>query len=124
MLIISNEQDTRKGRRCKQIRQESKSALVFAIAAMTYMLSWFPAIYMTFLDVLERKDLEPNNLKHVSAVLIAINSLTDPIVYGLLLKSVRKQAQNYWEKIIAMLCRYYKTEAAIHVFEDCFQNDQ
>ena len=106
------------------MRQECKSALVFAIAAMTYMLSWFPVTYMTFLDVLERKDLEPTNLKHVSAVLIAINSLTDPIVYGLLLKSVRKQAQNYWEKIIAMLCRYYKTEAVIHVFEDCFQNDQ
>ena len=73
---------------------------------MTYILSWFPVIYMTLLDVLERKDLVPAILKHVSTVLIAINSLTDPIVYGLLLKGVRKQAQTYWKKIIAVLSRY------------------
>ena len=106
LLRINHEQDTRKRRRCIKMRQESKSALVFAIVVITYMLSWFPVIYMTFLDVLERKDLEPAILKHVSAVLIAINSLTDPIIYGLLLKGVRKQAQNYWKKIIAMLSRY------------------
>ena len=93
-------------RECKKLRQESKSALVFAIVAMTHMLSWFPVIYMTFLDVLERKDLKSTILKHVSAVLIAIESLTDPIFYGLLLKCVRKQAQSYWRKIIAVLSRY------------------
>ena len=105
-LRINNEQDTRKRRRCKKMRQESKSVLVFVIVAMTYILSWFPVIYMTLLDVLERKDLEPAIFKHVSTVLIAINSLTDPIVYGLLLKGIRKQAQTYWKKIIAILSRY------------------
>ena len=106
LLSINHEQDTRKRRECKKMWQESKSALVFAIVAMTYMLSWFPVIYMTFLDVLERKDLEPAILKHASAVLIAINSLTDTIVYGLLLKGVRKQAQSYWRKMRAVLSRY------------------
>ena len=106
LLSLNHEQDTRKRRECKKMWQESKSALVFAIIAMTYMLSWFPVIYMTFLDVLERKDLEPAVLKHASAVLIAINSLTDTIVYGLLLKGVRKQAQSYWRKMRAVLSRY------------------
>ena len=106
LLSINNEQTTRKRRECKKMRQESKSALVFALVAMTYMLSWFPVIYMTFLDVLERKDLEPAILKHVSAILIAINSLTDPIVYGLLLKGVRKQAQRNWRKMRVVLSRY------------------
>ena len=106
LLSINHEQDTRKRRECKKMWQESKSALVFAIIAMTYMLSWFPVIYMTCLDVLERKDLEPAVLKHASAVLIAINSLTDTIVYGLLLNGVRKQAQSYWRKMRAVLSRY------------------
>ena len=73
---------------------------------MTYILSWFPVIYMILLDVLERNDLVTAVLKHVSTILIAINTLTDPIVYGLLLKGVRKQAQTYWKKIIVILTRY------------------
>ena len=106
LLRIKHEHDTRKRRRCRKMRQESKSALIFVIVAMTYILSRFPVIYMTLLDVLERNDLVPAMLKHVSTILIAINSLTDPIVYGLLLKGVRKQAQTYWKKIIVILSRY------------------
>ena len=52
------------------VKKYDKKALVFAMVVMTYMPSWFPVIYMTFLDVLEGNYLEPAILKHVSGALI------------------------------------------------------
>ena len=52
------------------VKKCNKKALAFAIVVVTYMLSWFPVIYMTFLDVLEGEDLESAILKHVSALFI------------------------------------------------------
>ena len=83
--------DARKFSKKVKTKTAAKVTTVFAAVTVTYVITWFPVIYMTLLEVIERKDLEPKALKLISAFMIGVNSVTDPLIYGLCLKDVRKQ---------------------------------
>ena len=90
--------------RLKQRMNELKASLAFAAVAMTYMFTWVPVIVLTFLDVLDRMQLAPPSLFVFSIYAIAINSLLDPFLYGLLLRNFRMTIAKIFKKHGHWLC--------------------
>ena len=90
--------------RLKQRMNELKASLAFAAVAMTYMFTWVPVIVLTFLDVLDRMQLAPPSLFVFSIYAIAINSLLDPFLYGLLLRNFRMTIAKIFKKHSHWLC--------------------
>ena len=92
--ILSNRIQSRCRLNCsnkQKMKATAKVTYVFITVTFTYIITWFPVIYMTFLEVIGRKDLEPKALKLASAFMIGVNSVVDPLVYGVCLKDVRKE---------------------------------
>ena len=80
----------RKVKNMKMKIRELKASLPFGIVTLTYMLTWIPVVVMTFNVVTNRPDLTPPSLAIFSIFAIGFNALSDPLLYGLLLRSFRK----------------------------------
>lgn len=78
--------------RMKQKAYELKASLAFLIVALTYMFTWLPVLVMTFNGVLEPEHqlVLPKSVELMSLYAIALNALSDPFLYGLLLPNFRK----------------------------------
>ena len=87
-----------------KIQREGKIALVFVIIAVTYMTTWLPVLYMTFLVVLNLPQYEPPHMSDVSIFLLAVNCLVDPIVYGICLSDIRHQMVFILSKCLPKSC--------------------
>ena len=76
----------------KQMLSELKASIAFAMVALTYMFTWLPVVYMTSLGVLQinKSELLPDFLIVASVYTIGLNSMIDPLLYGLLLKDFRR----------------------------------
>lgn len=68
---------------------ELKASFAFAIVAFTYMFTWLPVVVMTTLEALDKQELTPPSLVVFSIFAIALNALTDPFLYALLLPNFR-----------------------------------
>ena len=74
----------------KRKAYELKASLAFLIVALTYMFTWLPVIVLTFNEVLGRPVELPRGFIVMSLYAIALNALSDPFLYGLLLPNFRK----------------------------------
>ena len=75
--------------RMKHKAYELKASFAFLIVAITYMFTWLPVVALTFDEVLGNAAL-PESLAIISLYTIAVNALSDPFLYGLLLPNFRK----------------------------------
>lgn len=102
-------------RTLQKSHKEIQLALVFVIAAIAYNITWIPVIIMTFLQVIDRMDLEPAHLSEISVFLLALNANLDPLIYGLFLRPLRSHlaktgARLYNETCIYICCRENRTQ--------------
>ena len=79
---------------------EMKSSFAFAAVAFTYMFTWLPVAYMTFMVIIGQPHKVPSSLAHVNIWTIAINGFIDPLIYALLLRDFRKTLK----KLIKRYC--------------------
>ena len=75
--------------RLKKKMGELQASLAFALVAFTYMFTWLPVVGLTLMDVIGKGAETPPALIEFSIFAIAVNSLTDPILYALLLRNFK-----------------------------------
>ena len=85
--------------RRRQILDEIKASAAFAAVAFTYMFTWIPVIYMTFMEAIGRLDLIPRSTNDVNIWSIALNAAIDPLFYALILRNFRKVIKKKYRKI-------------------------
>ena len=85
--------------RRRQILDEIKASAAFAAVAFTYMFTWIPVIYMTFMEAIERLDLVPRSVDDVNIWSIALNAAIDPLFYALILRNFRKVIKKKYRKM-------------------------
>ena len=85
--------------RRRQILDEIKASAAFAAVAFTYMFTWLPVIYMTFMEAIGRLDLIPRSTNDVNIWSIALNAAIDPLFYALILRNFRKVIKKKYRKI-------------------------
>ena len=73
----------------KRKRKEIRASLPFALTTLMYMSTWLPVIYLTLLDTIDRLDLAPEVVFKFSIFAIVLNTVTVPLIYGLLLPDFR-----------------------------------
>ena len=76
--------------RRRQMLQEIKATTAFAAVAFTYMFTWIPVIYMTFMGAIGRPNLVPQSIDDVNIWTVALNAAIDPFFYALILQNFRK----------------------------------
>ena len=81
---------------------EFKASLTFGIVAFTYMFTWFPVVIMTFLDALDKQHYITRNMQVFSIFAIAVNALSDPFLYGLLLQPFRMAIKKVFRKLLTL----------------------
>ena len=87
--------------------KELQASVAFGIITFTYMFTWLPVVVMTFNVVIERPELTPPSLAVFSIFTIAINALSDPLLYGLLLRTFRKTIKTRIRRLILRFCGIY-----------------
>lgn len=81
---------------------EFKASLTFGIVAFTYMFTWLPVVIMTFLDALDKQQHITRNMQVFSIFAIAVNALSDPFLYGLLLQPFRMTIKKVFRKLLTL----------------------
>lgn len=76
--------------RRRQIFDEIKASSAFAGVAFTYMFTWIPVIYMTFMGAIDKQELVPQTMDNLNIWTVAINAAIDPLFYALILRNFRK----------------------------------
>ena len=89
----------RRSLRRRQVFEEIKASTAFALVAFTYMFTWIPVIYMTFMDAIDKHHLVPNTIDKVNAWTIAINAAVDPLFYALILRNFRKTIKRQFRRM-------------------------
>ena len=91
-------QYVKKRRKAKARLTELKASLAFAMVSLSYMFTWLPVVYMTFLEVIDRTDKIPVWLSTISIYTIAFSTMIDPLVYGLMLRDFRQAIKSTLRK--------------------------
>ena len=94
----------RRSHRRSKVFEEIRASSAFAAVAFTYMFTWIPVIYMTFMEAIDRIDLIPFVIDHVNLWTIAMNATIDPLFYALILRNFRKVIKRKFRK---MRNKYY-----------------
>ena len=81
---------------------EFKASLTFGIVAFTYMFTWLPVVITTFLDALDKQQHITRNMQVFSIFAIAVNALSDPFLYGLLLQPFRMTIKKVFRKLLTL----------------------
>ena len=77
-------------------RKETKTTLLLLLVGSLYGATWIPVLFMTILQIFDREDLIPEQMSVVSILIMAINSIIDPILYGFCMKDIRKQIKKIY----------------------------
>ena len=77
-------------------RKETKTTLLLLLVGSLYGATWIPVLFMTILQIFDREDLIPEQMSIVSILIMAINSIIDPILYGFCMKDIRKQIKKLY----------------------------
>ncbi|XP_066922803.1 uncharacterized protein [Clytia hemisphaerica] len=80
-------------RTCKKAKAkliELKASSAFAMVSLTYMFTWLPVVYMTFLEVIDQLHHIPTWMSTTSVYTIGFGAMMDPLLYGFLLRDFRK----------------------------------
>ena len=83
----------------KHRMRELKASFAFAVVAFTYMFTWLPVVVLNFMGILEISSSWGETLGKFSVLAIAVNSLTDPFLYGLLLKNFRVTLKQFVRRL-------------------------
>ena len=101
----SSAQSSASRRRTRSVRRrhvfdEIKASTAFAAVACTYMFTWIPVIYMTFMEVIGKLELVPlETITTVNIWTIAINAAIDPLFYALILRNFRKTIKRHFKRL-------------------------
>ena len=88
----------KKCRKAKARLTELKASLAFAMVSLSYMFTWLPVVYMTFLEVIDQMDKIPLWLSTTSIYTIGFSTMIDPLLYGLMLRDFRRAIKNTLKK--------------------------
>lgn len=94
----------RRSQRRNKIFEEIRASAAFAAVAFTYMFTWIPVIYMTFMEAIDRIDLIPLIMDYANLWTVAMNAAIDPLFYALILRNFRKVIKRNVRK---MRSKYY-----------------
>ncbi len=84
----------------RQILDEVKASTAFAAVAFTYMFTWIPVIYMTFMEAIGKLDQVPlKTITDVNTWTIAVNAAIDPFFYALILRNFRKTIKKHFKRM-------------------------
>ena len=85
-------------KRAKAKLTELKASSAFAMVSLTYMFTWLPVVYMTFLEVIDQLHHIPTWLSTTSIYTIGLGAMIDPLLYGFLLRDFRKAIKSTIKK--------------------------
>ena len=84
----------------RAILDEVRASTAFAAVAFTYMFTWIPVIYMTFMEAIGQMNRVPvKAISDMNIWTIALNAALDPIFYALILRNFRKVIKKQFKKI-------------------------
>ena len=78
---------------------EAKVARVFAVVAVSFILSWLPVLYMTSVGAFGLENLIPSPLPTISIITMAAGCLVNPIVYSFMKPDFRKVVRQLLRKL-------------------------
>ena len=84
----------------KRLSSEAKVAKVSLILIATFVLCWFPIIYMTSVTALGRPEIVPDILPTVSMFTLALSSLINPLLYSFKKEDFRAAVKRVFPRIV------------------------
>jgi hypothetical protein len=96
-------------RRAKKISTEAKVAKVFAIAALMFILSWFPIFIYSGSFVFNKPGIVPKEMLDISPFTIAIGSLVNPILYSFMKPDFRHALDKLLRRRCSAQTRFHRS---------------
>lgn len=93
-ISISRREQTR------SLSSEAKVAKVSLIQVATFVLCWFPIIYMTSVTALGRPEIVPDILPTISMFTLALSSLINPLLYSFKKEDFRAALKRVFPRIV------------------------
>ncbi|EDO32200.1 predicted protein [Nematostella vectensis] len=83
-------------RQMRKLSSEAKVAKVFAIAAIMFILSWFPVLFYTIAAAVDRIGVVPPWIFVISPFTLALGSLVNPVLYSFMKPDFRRALKKMW----------------------------
>ena len=77
----------------KKLLAEAKTARLFVVVALVFIVSWFPLVFYSMATVLGRRKAVPESLVHASPFAVVLGSAVNPLIYGLMKTDFRQALQ-------------------------------